>query len=153
MMQSRAEYFREHRQQADVKERNRHYQRKWRENNRDKARAKNARWARAHPEKVREKQFRVRKRAKYEAFVAYGGPACMCCGEAEFEFLTIEHTRGDGAAHRKTLASGGRGIGSWFYTWLRQHEYPDDLGLEVLCSNCQRGRAYNCGVCPHEEKS
>ena len=73
----------------------------------------------------------LRKRA----FQAYG-EACSCCGEAKYEFLSIDSPPGVGRA--KTL-----------YLWLLRHDYPQDMGLRVLCQNC-RGAQGLYGYCPHE---
>jgi len=90
------------------------------------------------------------QRNKLAAFNAYGGPICVCCGEERMFCLTIEHSFGNGADHRRELKI-GRG-GSNFYGWLKKQNYPQDLGLEVLCFNCQAGREFNKGTCPHVEE-
>lgn len=44
-------------------------------------------------------------RAKKQAVIdAYGG-SCVCCGETAFEFLSIDHLKGNGAAHRRAVPS------------------------------------------------
>jgi len=83
------------------------------------------------------------KRAKDAAFEAYGGYKCVCCGEANPKFLTLDHINGGGRANRRNQS----GIG--FYVWLRNNNYSADL--QVLCYNCNCGRAHNNGVCPHKE--
>lgn len=75
-------------------------------------------------------------------------PYCVCCGETETSFLTLGHSNGDGARHRKKLGNTGRGPG--VYRWIVREGYPDDLGLEVLCWNCQWGRYLNNNICPHK---
>jgi hypothetical protein len=75
------------------------------------------------------------------AFDHYGGPQCACCGEGEYEFLTIDHINGDGAAHRRQMGS-RRDI----YRWLKQNNYPP--GFRVLCMNCNFALGYH-GYCPH----
>jgi hypothetical protein len=100
-------------------------------------------------------------RQKLAAFQAYGGPRCACCGEAIFQFLTIDHINGDGASHRKTVAASKKpsrrktngwkapnnGSGVSMYTWLRQNNYPP--GFRVLCMNCNCAIAW-FGSCPHK---
>jgi len=71
----------------------------------------------------------------------YGG-VCECCGEHNIRFLTIDHINNDGANHRKIVGS------SNIYSWLVKNEYPN--GFRVLCMNCNWGRAYNGGICPHK---
>lgn len=97
----------------------------------------------------KEKEDERRKR-KYLVLSHYSSavvPICDCCGEMHLEFLTIEHANGDGKAQRKELGHGG---GDPFYRWLINHELPDDLGLEVLCMNCNWAKA-NFGSCPHKK--
>lgn len=79
-----------------------------------------------------------------ECFLAYGGFICACCGETEVKFLTLDHANNDGAKHRKEIGSRGAGI----FKWLRDHKYPP--GFQVLCFNCNCGKARNNGICPHK---
>lgn len=75
-------------------------------------------------------------------FTAYGGYVCACCGERNDQFLTIDHIDGCGGAERRR-----QGLGQSFYAWLRKNGFPP--GFQVLCYNCNLGRAKNDGVCPH----
>lgn len=85
---------------------------------------------------------RYRERARREAFAAYGD-RCACCGEANPAFLTIDHIGNNGKQHR--LSREGRTIN--IYAWARRHGYP--LTLQLLCANCNFGRAWHDGICPH----
>lgn len=79
-----------------------------------------------------------------EALSHYGGPVCKCCGEDNIFFLTLDHVNNDGAEHRReTGGKSGKNL-AW---WLKKHNYPS--GFQVLCFNCNCGRARNGGVCPH----
>lgn len=92
----------------------------------------------------------TRRRAlKIECLEAYGGLHCSCkgCDESHWEFLSIDHIHGDGAAHRRAI---GRKGGGGFYLWLKQNNFPD--GFRVLCMNCNASRGYY-GYCPHELES
>jgi hypothetical protein len=73
---------------------------------------------------------------------------CSCCGETSVEFLSVSHSNNDGATHRK--ATGTRG-GWLFYRALKKAGFPDDLGLEVLCANCNSATAVY-GYCPHKSR-
>lgn len=84
---------------------------------------------------------------KRQVIQAYGG-VCACCGNDVFEFLTIEHTLGGGNAHKKEL----KRFGNEFYRWLVQNNFPQDLGLAVLCMNCNFSKG-KYGYCPHERLS
>lgn len=77
---------------------------------------------------------------------AYGGK-CVCCGESEQRFLTLDHVQNDGAAHRKEIGGGG-----WTgYRWAEANGYPPNL--QLMCYNCNMGRALSGGICPHKAKS
>lgn len=83
---------------------------------------------------------------KDDVFNGYGGYICVCCGEKEKVFLTIDHINGGGIEHRRNISGGAKGI----YRWLRKNNYPK--GFRVLCYNCNCGRSRNNGICPHEKK-
>jgi hypothetical protein len=89
-------------------------------------------------EKLREKS-RV---LKQEVVNAYGGQ-CRCCGEIHLEFLTIDHTNGDGAAHRKQTGKGRR-----IYVDLKRQGFPQE-GYQLLCFNCNIALGFY-GYCPHK---
>lgn len=79
-----------------------------------------------------------------EALKAYGGPTCVCCGESNIFFLTLDHVNNDGAEHRRrTKGASGKTL-AWV---LKKEGYPP--GIQVLCFNCNCGRARNGGICPH----
>lgn len=82
------------------------------------------------------------RKIRIEVLSAYGGK-CTCCGEAETRFLTVDHVNNDGASRRRN----SKEIGTSFYLRLRREGYP--LTYQVLCYNCNCGRALNGGVCPH----
>ena len=94
-------------------------------------------------ERARERKYRARIRQ--EVIAAYGGK-CTCCGESTPEFLVIDHTNNDGAAHRKEIGAAG---GSTIYKWLKKNDYPE--GFQVLCHNCNMAKGFY-GQCPHSMK-
>lgn len=77
---------------------------------------------------------------------AYSGnpPRCVCCGEDEERFLTIDHVNNDGSQQRKEVHQG-----ALLYNWLKKNGWPE--GFQILCYNCNLGRAHNRGKCPHRE--
>ena len=92
---------------------------------------------------------------KVAAFEAYGGAICKCCGETGFDFLSIDHINGDGAAHRKEIAGNRKSsyqtcAGHQTYQWLRVNNYPP--GFQVLCMNCNFAKGH-FGECPHQRKA
>ena len=55
-------------------------------------------------------QRNFQRKVKKEAIIHYGGE-CVCCGEKEIKFLTIDHTKGNGKKHREK--TGYSQIGYW----------------------------------------
>lgn len=88
----------------------------------------------------------ARQQARLEALQAYSteSPRCVCCGEGMLHFLALDHINGGGRKHRQETGGGG------FYSWLKRHNYPP--GFQVLCHNCNLGRQFNGGTCPHQER-
>jgi hypothetical protein len=80
---------------------------------------------------------------RQEAFNAYGGPQCACCGILIDEFLTIDHINGGGNRQKEELGGGGVKL----YAWLKRMGYPP--GFQVLCMNCNFAKG-KYGQCPHE---
>lgn len=87
-------------------------------------------------------QIRYRENARDTVYAAYG-EKCVCCGESERMFLSIDHINNDGSKHRRIL----NGSGDQIYRWLIQHDFPPDF--RILCFNCNLGRHRNGGNCPH----
>ena len=85
---------------------------------------------------------------KDRVFKEYGGYKCCCCEETIVEFLTLDHIDNNGAAHRKFLGGRSAGSGRTLYLWIINNNFPRIF--QVLCYNCNCGRARNGGVCPHK---
>ena len=92
----------------------------------------------------RKKSMNYRRRLRSTALQAYGG-RCACCGEAERNFLCIDHVEDNGAVHRREIG----GTGDRIYRWLRDNGYPD--GFQLLCANCNMGKHLENGTCPHRK--
>jgi hypothetical protein len=90
-----------------------------------------------------------RQETKLEAFNAYGGPTCVCCGESRMEFLSLDHVNDDGAAHRRSISVGQDGRGVQLAKWCKQNGYPP--GFQVLCFNCNFAKGH-FDECPHERE-
>jgi hypothetical protein len=143
--------------------------RAYREANKERIRITNQRWWSEHPEKRREyaakwraenrELSRARDRERYarvrRAMIAAYGGCCACCGETELAFLTLDHTNGDGAAHRREVSSGdARHAQRWSQKKIIKQLYlagwPNDDGrFRILCFNCQFG-VMRPGGCPHQ---
>jgi hypothetical protein len=85
----------------------------------------------------------------------YGGdpPRCICCGERELAFLTLDHPNGHGGAHRRSIypnTTARRG-GAYYYSWLHTHGYPPEIKIEVRCFNCNMAKGQK-GICPHQRR-
>lgn len=129
-------YMKQFYAKPDQKKKSLDRSRKYAVNNREKINARN-----------RERRWNERN----EAILAYGGK-CVCCGESELKFLTLDHINRDGNEHRKALLgkSDGR-AGVMFYRKLRQAGYPNGTPLQVLCWNCHMAKD-KYGECPHQTK-
>lgn len=87
----------------------------------------------------------VNRQLRLDAINKYGGK-CVCCDETNIYFLSIDHSNKDGAQHRKEIRTNG---GSSFYRWLRTNNYPNNIGLVILCWNCHLSKDFY-GICPHK---
>jgi hypothetical protein len=79
-----------------------------------------------------------------EVIEAYGGK-CVCCGESESAFLTIDHIDGGGNKHRKEVG-GFRKLKQE----LKRLGWPKDK-YRLLCMNCNHATRFG-RVCPHQTK-
>lgn len=93
----------------------------------------------------------LRKRIRDQVFAAYGGYKCVCCGESEPRFLTLDHINNDGGKFRKESLGKRTAAGYHTYRWLLRNGCPPDV--QVMCMNCQHGKAMNNGICPHQRTS
>lgn len=139
---------------------------KWRENKKSKKQCyfcgkDNDRFPKVYCSVCAGKGRLKRLRDKMDAFNAYGGPICKCCGESILEFLSIDHVNNDGAEHRRQVSRDGEGYhkrskgwskkwlgrGVAIYAWLKRNNYPE--GFQVLCMNCNFAKG-KFGYCPHK---
>lgn len=77
----------------------------------------------------------------------YGGK-CACCGESEYEFLSIDHINGDRREDTKLL---GFCQTNMLYRYLRNHNYPTNR-YQLLCYNCNCAKGF-FGACPHKKET
>ena len=70
---------------------------------------------------------------KIEVLTHYGNGklSCVRCGFEDIRALTIDHIKGGGWKHRRSLGLSG----NMFYRWLQRNSYPK--GYQTLCMNCQ----------------
>jgi hypothetical protein len=101
-------------------------------------------------EHLREGDRKRRLAIRTEVMNHYGGFVCVCCGEKEPRFLSLDHVNNDGAAFRRTISGKRTSAGYHTYIVLKRRGYPP--GYQVLCMNCNHGKRMNHGVCPHKEQ-
>lgn len=98
--------------------------------------------------RVKNAYHRNHKAYKTEVLMYYGNGklSCVCCGEKELKFLTIDHI-----IPRKSLKENEQKLSGFaLYKNLRQNNFPK--GFQTLCWNCNSGKALNKGTCPHKEQ-
>ena len=121
----------------------------YRERNRELLRQRRREYVAAHPERVKQQLARSRdKRREYqkaayqqikrEVIAAYGGK-CVCCGEQNFAFLTIDHVFNDGYLER---GKEGRFSGVHIYRRLKRAGMPQGR-YQVLCYNCNCSKQHD----------
>lgn len=120
------------------------YQKQWAIENRDAVIKSKRKYNIKNRETINEKA-RIRKSEQRLLVLSHysnGELKCACCGESEYLFLTIDHINGGGRKHRDDIHHGHLEI------WLIMNNFPE--GYQILCSNCNTGRARNGDVCPHQ---
>lgn len=98
---------------------------------------------------IAEKAHKYQLKLKKEVFENYGGAKCVCCGEKNIEFLSLDHTNGGGNKERKLLTGSDRNGGYHFYYFLKNAGFPTKEKYRVLCMNCQFG-TLGGRICPHK---
>lgn len=85
-------------------------------------------------------------RAMYrESVLEQFGKVCVCCGETEYDFLTLDHIHGGGEAER-------RKYNGWvFWCMVLKKGCPKDI-YQVLCMNCNWAKGTS-GECPHKRNN
>lgn len=124
------------------------YGQSWERNNRERRKAHSDAWYAANRERESVRRKAKLRAERREVIEAYGG-RCSCCGEANLGFLTLDHVNSDGAAHRRELGVGRSSLK--VYRWAKANGYPESL--QVLCINCNCGRQWNGGICPHKDEA
>jgi hypothetical protein len=109
-------------------------------------------WYRKNAENINAKARENARKKRLKIIESLGGK-CECCGETYYEFMSIDHRHGDGAAHRKSR-SNGKNISlnsiNFYNEVLREIASGSDR-YRILCHNCNMARGFY-GRCPHENK-
>ena len=122
--------------------------RKWYQDTQDERRKYAGKWYANNREKVIKQKvsgnLRARRLARLDCIKHYSGGknCCDCCGEGHLEFLAIDHIKGGGNKHRKSLRRG-----TYLPVYLKRHKYPK--GYRILCHNCNMSIGFY-GYCPHQ---
>lgn len=98
-----------------------------------------AEWRAKNAERKRKTDRDWNLKKKSEIYQKYGGK-CVCCGETNPAFFTIDHVNGGGNQERREYKS---------QTWklVIKNGYSDKY--QILCYNCNNAK-YKFGKCPHE---
>ncbi len=128
--------------------------RKWNQENKDRRLIASKKWQCNNQEVIR--KYYIDNRDKIGAYEraksrdikqrvidAYGG-CCVCCGETEFAFLTVDHVFGGGNQERKA------GLCK-IYRKLVKEDFPKDL-YQLMCMNCNWAKGHYDGICPHQKQ-
>lgn len=84
---------------------------------------------------------KLEKKLMRQAVLEAYGNACACCGETEPLFLEVDHVNNDGYLDKiKQSHELCRKIIKLGFT-------PQ---YQILCSNCNKGKYRNGGICPHK---
>lgn len=83
----------------------------------------------------------AKTRRRKRVIAEYGGK-CVCCGESDWRFLSLDHVDNDGAKHRSEVGN------SRIYKWVEDNGFPKNI--QILCYNCNMAKAFY-GKCPHQK--
>jgi hypothetical protein len=89
---------------------------------------------------------KYQRRLKKVALNGYGHK-CFCCGETQFEFLSFDHVKNDGAAERRKF--GKKMTAGSFYRMIVRQKFPKRY--QLACHNCNLSLGFY-GYCPHNPK-
>ena len=121
------------------------YKKYWQKINDKHLKIKRKRYYKRWTKKLQIWQRNYRQNLKINVLTAYGNGRCqcICCGEKELSFLSLDHIFNDGMKDKKKF---GRGL----YRYLEKEHFPHKDRYQTLCMNCQFGRKGNKGICPHQ---
>lgn len=127
------------------KEKIREEKKEYRKKNSDKLKV----WHKNNYQKRRVEHLKQQKEyndsVKKAVFDHYGNK-CVCCGETEPKFLTMDHINNDGYKHRKKT---GCTASTNMYKLIKRENFP--TSYQILCWNCNCGRARTpTKECPHK---
>jgi hypothetical protein len=95
-----------------------------------------------HGESARAYQRQFNRSRRALVLRHYGGK-CECCGEAQVEFLALDHKNGGGNQHRREVKQRGANM----IGWAIASGFPPIF--RILCHNCNSAIGFY-GSCPHQ---
>jgi len=117
----------------------------YRKNHWDKCLQATYRWKKKNKDKTAAIARRCYAKLRSEIFSHYGNK-CVCCGESQEKFLTIDHKDNNGGRWRRE--NPGHKNGHRLHLWIKRHHYPKNL--QLLCWNCNVAKGLY-GKCPHRD--
>ncbi len=72
------------------------------------------------------------------------GGHCACCGESQYEFLSIDHINGGGNEEKRE-----HGRSMVFYKYIIEQGCPKDK-YQILCHSCNQAK-HDGKECPHNK--
>ena len=118
-------------------------QRRYRINNREIMRDKARLYIEKNKTIIKEKNIIKYYELKKWIFDYYGY-TCVCCGENNPKFLTIDHVNNDGYKDRN--------LGSRIYSTIKREIIEgNESRFQIYCYNCNCAKRLNNGVCPHKD--
>lgn len=94
-------------------------------------------YKRANKQKIALSALERKKKLRSKFFEMYGN-TCVCCGEKNERFLTLDHKLNNGKSERNK-------------DYLRATNNLNLSEYQTLCFNCNIGRYINGGICPHKK--
>lgn len=120
-------------------EKNKEYCARFYAKNRERENEKHKVWYNNKAEYLRALRF-----SRKEQVLNHYGKFCNCCEEQNPLFLSIDHKNNDGHKERK----GRGGSSDQIIRNIIKANFPNTY--QILCYNCNMGKARNSGTCPHE---
>lgn len=102
---------------------------RWRQENKEKAKEYSRRWYRANPGHYHGVTTKHRRKLRIQTLIEYGGK-CVRCSIDDMDVLDIDHIYNDGAKDRKKNLFAYN-----LYRELKKQGYPKDRH-QILCKNC-----------------
>jgi len=124
------------------------YQRQWRKTDKGRESSYKAsiKWRNKNLARYHAIDARYRRKLRFDVMSHYGDH-CVCCGETNQFFLSLDHINNDGKIERLKVANGKFSSGGAnFFRHVKRAGYPKNL--QLLCFNCNHAKAFY-GSCPH----